>query len=243
MAEWFESWFDTEYYHILYKNRDEEEAERFVSNIAANLNLPKNSFILDLCCGKGRHAYFLNQLGYAVLGADLSDKSIASAKSSENNTLQFLVHDMRLPLEGKEFDAVLNLFTSFGYFENKSDNLNVLKSIASYLKSDGIFLIDFINVKTAVANFPLEETIQEGGIVFKINKSVQNNFIIKRIKFRDKGQDFLFEEKVQALNLNDFRSMLKEAGFEVLDVFGDYDLKPFEESYSERLIIKSRRTA
>ena len=242
MAEWFESWFDTEYYHILYRNRDEEEAKRFVSNIAKNLNLPQNSFILDLCCGKGRHAYFLNQLGYSVLGVDLSEKSIESAQNAENNTLQFLVHDMRLPLEKKQFDAVLNLFTSFGYFENKSDNLKVLKSIASYLKPDGIFLIDFINVKTAIRNFPIQETIQQEGINFKIKKSLENNFITKRIEFEDRGQDFLFEEKVQAFILADFKIMLKEAGFEIVEIFGDYDLNNFDESISERLIIKTRRT-
>ena len=119
---WYASWFDTPFYHILYKDRDYSEAQEFMKTLTEYLNIPEKGKILDLACGKGRHSVFLNKLGYDVTGADLSKNSISHAKQFENENLNFKVHDMCLPF-GEEFDAVFNLFTSFGYFENEADNL------------------------------------------------------------------------------------------------------------------------
>ena len=77
---WFESWFDTPYYHILYKERNDDEAQLLMDNLTQYLNLPEEAKILDLACGKGRHSIYLNQLGFDVTGADLSTNSIAEAK-------------------------------------------------------------------------------------------------------------------------------------------------------------------
>jgi SAM-dependent methyltransferase len=95
---WFEDWFNTPYYHILYKDRDYKEAENFISNLTKELKLPTHSSIIDLACGKGRHSVFLNQLGFEVLGVDLSEESILHNKQFENSAspkLEFKVHDMR----------------------------------------------------------------------------------------------------------------------------------------------------
>lgn len=142
---WFSSWFDTPYYHILYKDRDDEEAGRFVQNLIRFLELKKGASILDLACGKGRHAMYLNELGYQVTGADLSKNSILCAKRFQNETLRFERHDMREPF-GEKFDAVFNLFTSFGYFDNKEDNLRTVNAIKENLKPNGFAVIDFMNV-------------------------------------------------------------------------------------------------
>ena len=83
----YESWFDTPFYHILYKNRDYKEAEMFTSELMTFLNLPIESKILDLACGKGRHSIFLNKMGYNVTGVDNSSKNIVNAKKYENNKL------------------------------------------------------------------------------------------------------------------------------------------------------------
>src|SRR5690554_744393 len=83
---WFETWFDTSYYHILYQNRDFVEAERFITNLLAFLKLPAGSNCLDLACGKGRHSVFLNKHGLKVTGVDLSENSINEAKTFENET-------------------------------------------------------------------------------------------------------------------------------------------------------------
>ena len=83
---WFVNWFDSPYYHTLYKNRDEKEAQVFIDNLVHHLQIKKGSKLIDIACGKGRHATYFNSLGLDVVGVDLSPNSIASAKKNENNT-------------------------------------------------------------------------------------------------------------------------------------------------------------
>lgn len=99
--KWYQSWFDTPYYHILYQQRNYDEAQRFIKNLVAYLKINENQNILDLACGKGRHSIFLNSLGYNVTGVDLSKQSILEASKSTNARLKFMIHDMRYPLENK----------------------------------------------------------------------------------------------------------------------------------------------
>ena len=235
-ANWFASWFDTPYYHILYKDRDYAEAQHFMDNLTHYLNLPEDAKILDLACGKGRHSLYLNQLGYDVTGADLSENSIAAASEFANDKLHFKVHDMREPFEEK-FDAVFNLFTSFGYFESDDDNLTTLKSIKESLTEYGFAVIDFMNVNYVINNLVPEEVKTVEGIDFHIKRYVKDNHIFKEIDFEDKGQKFHFTEKVKALTLDDFEQMMEEAGIFLLDVFGDYKLRKFFKNDSERLIM------
>ena len=114
---WFVNWFDSPYYHALYKNRDEKEAQVFIDNLVHHLQIKKGSKLIDIACGKGRHATYFNSLGLDVVGVDLSPNSIASAKKNENNTLQFVAHDMLEVYQENHFDIVTNLITSIGYFE------------------------------------------------------------------------------------------------------------------------------
>jgi len=233
---WFASWFDTPYYHILYKDRDYAEAQVFMDNITQYLNLPDDSKILDLACGKGRHSVYLNQLGYDVTGADLSENSIAEASKFANEKLHFEVHDMRIPFEQK-FDAIFNLFTSFGYFENDEDNSTTLKAIQESLSEYGFAVIDFMNVKHVIDNLVPEEVKTVDNIDFHIKRYHKDNHIYKEIDFEDKGEKFHFIEKVQALTLQNFEEMMEEAGIYLLDTFGDYKLKKFFKTESERLIM------
>lgn len=233
---WFASWFDTPYYHILYKDRDYEEAQLFMDNLTNYLNLPEDAKILDLACGKGRHSIYLNQLGYDVTGADLSENSITIAKQHTNDTLHFEVHDMREPFQQK-FDAIFNLFTSFGYFENESDNIKTLKAICESLGEYGFGVIDFMNVNKVIENIVPEEVKTVDGIDFRIKRFVIDNYIYKEIDFEDKGEQFHFVEKVKAFTLQDFEAMMEKAGIYLLDTFGDYKLRKFYKNESERLIM------
>lgn len=233
---WFASWFDTSYYHILYKDRDYEEAQQFMDNLTHYLNLPEEAKILDLACGKGRHSIYLNSLGFDVTGSDLSENSINEASKDVNDTLHFKVHDMRDSFEEK-YDAIFNLFTSFGYFESDSDNLKTLISIKESLTEYGFAVIDFMNVDFVIDNLVPSEIKTVEGIDFHIKRYVKDNHIFKEIDFEDKGEKFHFTEKVQALRLADFEAMMEEAGIFLLDVFGDYKLRTFYKNQSERLIM------
>lgn len=234
--KWFASWFDTPYYHILYKDRDFEEAQLFMDNLTNYLNLPEDAKILDLACGKGRHSVYLNKLGYDVTGADLSVNSIAEAAQYSNDRLHFVVHDMREPFNEK-FDAIFNLFTSFGYFEDDADNLKTLKAICESLSEYGFGVIDFMNVHHVIANLVPEEVKTVEGIDFHIKRYVADGHIFKEIDFDACGQHYHFTERVQALTLEDFEQIMEEAGIYLLDVFGDYRLKKFYKNDSERLIM------
>jgi SAM-dependent methyltransferase len=233
---WFSTWFDTPYYHILYKNRNDKEAQGFMDNITEYLNMPENGTILDLACGKGRHSIYLNKMGYQVTGVDLSENSIAIANQSSNDTLQFKTHDMREPMN-ETYDAVFNLFTSFGYFDTHEDNIKTLKAIKESINEYGFGVIDFFNTDYIIENLVAEETKEIDGITFNIKRTVENNKIIKEIRFSDNGVTYSFTEKVAAFTLTDFEAMMEEAGIYLLEIFGDYKLRKFYKTQSERLIM------
>jgi len=233
---WFASWFDTKYYHLLYKDRDDKEAQLFMKHLTNYLNLPENGSILDLACGKGRHAIYLNSLEYRVTGVDLSKNSIDHATQSENDTLKFDVHDMRTTYPA-QFDAIFNLFTSFGYFEDENDNINTLKAIQESLNETGFGVIDFMNADFIIDNLVAEETKTVEHIDFHIKRYVKDNFIHKEIRFTDNDEAFFFTEKVQIIRLTDFEQYFKQADITLLDIFGDYKLNKFYTATSKRLIL------
>ena len=235
-SKWFQSWFDTSYYHILYKHRDYKEAEVFIKNIVKYLNLDKDDSILDLACGKGRHSIFLNALGYNVTGLDLSKNSIEHAKNHESNSLHFEVHDMRDTYK-TQFEIVLNLFTSFGYFEEEVDNFKVIQTIKSSLKQNGIGVIDFMNSPVVIDNLIAQNSYEAEGIKFELKRSYTDGFITKDIEVNDADKIVHFEEKVRAFTFQDFESMLSNAGLYLLDCFGSYKLEPYDSKTSERLIL------
>ena len=235
--EWFESWFDTSYYHSLYKNRNDEEAKSFVTNLVQFLGLKKNKNVLDLACGKGRHSITLNELGLNVLGVDLSQNSIGFAKKNESEKLKFLTHDMREVIPNKSFHVIFNLFTSFGYFDDFSDNEKVIIAIYEMLEDSGTFVLDFMNSEKTILNLVSSELKIEDGINFNITREYNGHHIFKKIKFTDKKSDFCFTERVQALKLNDFEDLLFKNNFQINHTFGDFDLNPFDPKNSDRLII------
>lgn len=235
-TEWYASWFDTPYYHILYADRDHAEAHQFMDNLTQYLNLPEQGKILDLACGKGRHSIYLNSLGYDVTGVDLSENSIAYAKKYENETLHFEVHDMCKPYNDK-FDAVFNLFTSFGYFDKSEDNLNTIKAIKEDLNDFGFGVIDFMNVDFVIDNLVPEDVKTIGGIDFYQKRYLEDGHIIKNIRFTDQGEEYNYQERVRAKTLSDFEKLFEEAGVYLLDVFGDYKLRKYHKATSERLIM------
>jgi SAM-dependent methyltransferase len=234
--QWYASWFDTPYYHILYKDRDYTEAQLFMDTLTNYLNIPEGGKILDLACGKGRHSVYLNTLGYNVTGVDLSEQSIAHANQFKNETLKFNVHDMSKPYP-ETFDAVFNLFTSFGYFEDDKCNLETIASIKAELNEFGFGVIDFMNVNYVIENLVTEDVKTVEGIDFHQKRSVQDGYVIKDISFKIDGETYKFQERVKAITLRDFEVLFEKAGVYLLDVFGDYKLHQYHSKSSERLIM------
>jgi len=234
---WFENWFDSPYYHLLYKNRDEKEAQIFIDNLISHLQIQKNSTILDVACGKGRHSIYLNTKGMNVVGIDLSNNNINIAKQEENKNLQFKIWDMRNVFKQNTFDIVVNLFTSFGYFETNQDEQETINAMALNLKQNGILIIDFMNVKKVIKHLVSYEKKKVDNVTFEINRSINEKYIIKDIKFSKKQKTFQFQEKVKSLTLTDFSNLINNAGLKIIDIFGDYQLGNFNALKSDRLIM------
>jgi SAM-dependent methyltransferase len=237
--DWFTDWFNTSYYHILYKERNDTEAQLFMKNITALLDLDKSTHILDLPCGKGRHSVFLNSLGYTVTGADLSENSINLAKNHKNATLHFEVQDMRATFNNK-YDAVFNLFTSFGYFEDDEEDLLILKNIKNGLTKDGVFVFDFLNANLVKENLVAKETKIVDAITFNITREISNGFIIKHISFFADGKNHSYTERVKYLDLEKMTFFLEKVGFKIEHTFGDYYLNNFDSKTSNRLILVAK---
>ncbi len=236
-AEWYVDWFNSPYYHLLYNNRDEEEANFFIDNLCSKLELKPGAKIWDLACGKGRHAIALNNKGFDVTGTDLASNSIREASEAANEKLQFIVHDMREPFQVNHFDAVFNLFTSLGYFKDRNDNYLVFQNVALSLKKGGEFVVDFFNASRVIQSIEPEYHEQRNEITFDIKKTLKDNSIIKRIEFSDEGHNYYFEETVSLLQKNDFLDFAKKSGLTLHYTFGNYHFEPFDEHSSERLIL------
>jgi SAM-dependent methyltransferase len=235
--KWFQYWFNSPYYHILYQQRNDAEAEFFIDNLTKFLKPVPDSKMLDIACGKGRHSIYLNKKGFDVTGIDLSAQSIKHARAFENDKLHFLVHDMRRLFYINYFDVALNLFTSFGYFDTEKEHVNALKTFRKCLKADGLLVIDYFNTGKIIRNLNSCETKSLDGITFNITKNVVEGKIIKKINFEDKHKIYNFEERVQAFSLEDFQRMLTKAGMVIQNTFGNYELNDFDESNSDRLIL------
>ena len=237
--DWFTDWFNTSYYHVLYKDRNDEEAQLFMKNITTFLALPKTTHILDLPCGKGRHSVFLNSLGYKVTGGDLAENSIKTAQEFENDTLQFKVHDMRQPFNNR-YDAIFNLFTSFGYFEEDNEDLLILQNIKNGLKKEGYFVFDFLNANFVKANLVAKETKIVDDITFNITREIANGFIVKNISFFADDKNHAFTERVKYLDSEKMKSYFEKVGFTITNIFGDYNLTEFNNEKSNRLILVAK---
>ncbi|MFY0631033.1 MAG: class I SAM-dependent methyltransferase [Flavobacteriaceae bacterium] len=235
-VDWFTDWFNTSYYHTLYKNRNDEDAQLFMRNITEFLKLPKDTHILDLPCGKGRHSMYLNSLGYQVTGGDLSENSISYAKQFKNDTLRFKVKDMRESYRHR-YDTIFNLFTSFGYFEDDQEDILVLQNMKDGLKKDGVLVLDFLNVVSVKNNLVTEEIKTVDGIEFHIERKIKDGFILKHISFNDKGRDYAYTEQVKYIDLEKFKTYFAAAGFTITHTFGDYQLSDYDPQSSDRLIL------
>ena len=234
---WFANWFDSPYYHTLYKNRDEREAQVFIDKLINYLQIPKGSKLIDIACGKGRHAKYFNQKGMDVVGVDLSLNSINTAKKDEKKNLQFLVHDMRENYQKETFDIVTNLFTSFGYFEDNKDEQKAINAMGGNLKKEGILIIDFMNAKKVITNLVPNEKKTIDGIQFDITRKVKDGYILKDIRITDEKKEQQFQEKVKAITLADYSEFITNAGLKIIDIFGNYKLNDFDEEISDRLIL------
>ena len=234
--EWFESWFHSPYYELLYYKRDRTEAKEFIEALLNHLHPAAQARFLDLACGNGRHSVYLATKGYEVTGIDLSDELIEKARADERDNLSFFVHDMRNEFRINYYDYVLNLFTSFGYFDTDHEHVRVLHNVFKGLKRDGSFVLDFFNSEKVIATLVKNETKETNGVRFVISRKAENGFIFKNIMVAANEKEQQFQERVRAYKPNELQHCFEKAGLSIIERFGSYDLKPFTKD-SDRLIL------
>jgi len=234
-SEWFSNWFDSPYYHLLYFHRDDADARDFIDALILHLEISPDAHILDLACGRGRHAIYLNRKGFQVTGLDLSPKNISIAREAENEQLHFNTHDMRDALPGK-YDLILNLFTSFGYFSSDDEHVLALRHISDALKPDGCFILDYMNADKVRRNLVTHNQTEINGVLFDLRRRNVEGFIEKDIRFTVDGRAYFFQERVRSFSKEELESLVKKAGLHVIDRWGNYELDPFHREDSDRLI-------
>ncbi len=244
VSEWYKDWFSSPYYEILYFRRNEEEARRFIDQLAGYLKPKPGSCMLDVACGKGRHSKVLAKMGFDVTGIDLSEPFILEAKKFETENLHFFIHDMRMPFRINYYDYAFNFFTSFGYFRTMREHDNAARAIAQSLKINGIFVIDYLNVHYAEDHLIKNEEKIIDGVKFNISRWYNEDHFFKQVQIEDRkhgGRRQIFTERVAKFSLGDFTDMLAYQGMQVQDVFGDYELAHYDIRKSPRLIIIAKK--
>ncbi|MBL7950429.1 MAG: methyltransferase domain-containing protein [Flavobacteriales bacterium] len=237
---WFKHWFGTRYYSLLYGHRDVEDARQWVKAILEHWQLPGGARILDLACGRGRHAYFFAEAGLQVTGVDISEASITEAKELVPHA-EFAVHDMRQAFRPGTFDAVCCLFTSLGYFDDLEDDHAVFRAVWTALKPGGRFVLDFMNTGPVLRDLVTEERVSKEGVDFKLRRSCEHGVLVKCITVKDGDEVHHFEERVQALGPDQLETMAREAGFEVEDRTDGPELTPFDPINSQRFVLWMRK--
>lgn len=243
---WFEEWFDSPLYELLYANRNEEEAKRLADLIEQKIPVKQYPKVVDVGCGRGRHSITLAERGYTVTGFDLSPKAIDKARRIAEErglkNVEFLIQDMREPLKFR-FDAALNLFTTFGYFLEDDENARVLNSVNRMLKPEGLFLIDYLNEVKVRNELTPKAKGHLDGIDYAVEKHIENGSVHKNIRFTGKeiGRPKEYNERVKLYGKQWFKENLGSAGFTVESIWGDYEGNKFDKSSSPRLIIVAKK--
>ena len=237
---WFSKWFDSSFYHQLYANRDENEAKAFIDELLLELQPVEAASMLDLGCGSGRHARYLASNGFNVTGIDLASSSIRTAKQSKMENLQFYRHDMRVPFGNDRYDFVFNFFTSFGYFKEDRENLQIVRNIFNSLKPGGMVVFDYMNAAYASSRLIASEQKEIDGISYDITRWEDETNIYKKIQV---GNLHEFTEQVQKFTIFDFDCMFRKAGLQLQKVYGDYELGEYDRETSPRLILLAKKPA
>lgn len=239
--DWFDSWFDTPYYHALYAHRNGAEAAAFMDRLLNHLELAPGMHVLDVACGKGRHSIHLASRGLQVTGLDLSENSIGQAEAMGISGTEFRVHDMREPFPVSNCDAVMNLFTSFGYFDDPREDARILENMASACKLQGYVVQDYLNAEPVLLNLPQRAEISQGGYKFQIHKYRVADHIIKDISVIDADVEHRYQEKVRIFSESCLIALHEAAGLTVKGVYGNFELGVFDVKSSPRIVVVSQK--
>jgi SAM-dependent methyltransferase len=236
---WYEQWFGEDYL-ALYPHRDGSEADKVVAFLKRRLGSRKVDRVLDLACGAGRHSRALGKLWWTT-GFDLSETLLSIARREAKEAC-YVRGDMRvLPFRANSFSLVVNLFTSFGYFSDDRDHRQVLREVCEATSRGGMFVLDYLNAEQVCRDLKASDERTVNGVVVEQRRSVTDDgrFVEKRITLR--GRNKSFTERVRLFSRQDLDAMLREAGFDVEDVVGDYDGTSWKPDSERTMFVSVKR--
>ena len=250
---WYKTFYDEHYLKEYAGGLTNERTQREVDCINRTLNLPQTApgatggaRILDLCCGHGRHTVELAAAGYSMVGQDLSASFLDLAKdaaAARDLQIQFVHADMReIPFEG-EFDAVINMFTAFGYFDDV-ENQKVLDAVARALKPGGKFLIDLLNAPRIIRDLLVQswDELSDGTVVLtqRDYNLLTGNNEERRTYIAPDGSKREVDLTWRMYFYPEFVKMLNHAGLAPIQVFGNFDDSEYTLD-SRRMIVLAER--
>ncbi len=243
---WYKAFFGEDYLRIYTPFLPAEKTTREVEGIIALLNLPTGSRILDLCCGHGRHAIPLAQHGYQISGLDLSEVLLQRAQveaEAAGVQVRWLQSDMkRIPFEN-EFDAIINVFTSFGYLDSEEEDLQVLQQVHQALKPKGLFLLETVYQPRVLRSFtPHGITRYSDGLIVLEERHIdlltsRNEVQITMID--PEGQRTAHRHSMRIYTLTELVQMLKAVGLPVQAYYGGLDGSAL--TMDSRLVVISQK--
>lgn len=245
---WYDGFFERDYFETWLGGRVDrmltaERTEGEVDFIERALGLAPGSRVLDLCCGHGRHSLLLAGRGYDVTGVDFSERALGLARRRTRRAglaVRWMKRDMRRITFREEFDAVINIFTAFGYFESDAANEGVLHRVAAALKPGGIFLIDTINRESLVRSYADSRSRHsEDGTVMLEESSLDllgGRNRSEWIAFAPDGSRRQGRVDLRVYTLRELVGMLERAGLSFRQVWGAFDGRDYSLD-SRRMIV------
>jgi ubiquinone/menaquinone biosynthesis C-methylase UbiE len=241
--EWWESAFDAHYlleYGLLFTpERDRQETSRLIDL----LGLPNGSRVLDVPCGQGRHAHLLAEAGYDVDGLDYSDEllSVARKRGTAGN-LRYVRGDMRqMPAKWTaRFDAVLNLFTSFGFFAHPSDDARVISEFARVLKPEGVLVWHGGNRDGVMARFLQRDwwtTSDDALFAQEREFDPLSGVLTVHSTWRRGTKSGTREHRLRLYTATRLAELCADAGLVVEEAFDGFNDRPLRRTSSEMLLV------
>ena len=253
---WYETLFGRDYFDYFYVGgprgifSDEErarQAERQVDFVVNALELPAGARVLDLCCGWGRHSVRLAQRGYRVTGLDLSAYHLRLARAAAREAgidVEWLHADMRTVPRARRYDAVINMFTSFGYFETEVDNQRVLDGVARALRPGGRFFIDTMNHDGLMRVFRDSDCTErpDGTLSIELRRYdvLTGRTNVDWIYVERDGKRRKAFHSVRLYTYTEFAAMLSKAGLRVVRTWGNFDGMELS-MHSPRMIVLAEK--
>ncbi len=246
--EWFESEkFWTQYAPIMFDDARWEEAPTVAKYVKDIAHLAPGSKVLDAGCGLGRISVELAALGLDVTGVDIIQSELEAARDSaeaEGVELTLVNHDLRTYSAPDQFDCAINLYTSFGYCDTVEEDMQILRNIADSVKPDGTFIMECTSRETAIMYWTPGEEFERAG--FKVVthfevvgawEGLRSQWTLYPLDSKD-NQSVIDHTFIQRLYPATFlRDRLLEMGFSKADIYGDYDLSPYDEHARTMLLI------